>query len=230
MINDKRKFFLLVATIAVAFYVVEQFDILGDENIAIWQGFIASLGPLGPISFIAIYALGAVLFLPGAAFTILGGAAFGPVMGTVWGVLGATAGAVAARWVAKLLGYDFVHRILRSRFEKIEGYNEKIKRNGFLTVLILRITPLIPYNGLNFALAYTDVNLRDYTYATAIGIIPSIVVYVILGGAITSLSTANIIYASAGIGAYGLITWVVAKKLSSRNQIEDGSESSSLND
>lgn len=228
MITDKRKFLLLIIIIAIAFYTVEQFDILGEENIALWQEFIASLGLLGPISFILLYTVGAMLFLPGAAFTILGGAAFGALWGSILGVIGATTGAVASRWAAKHLGRDFVRRMLDSRFDKVEKYNQKIKQNGFLTVMILRITPFIPYNGLNFALAYTDVRLRDYTYATAVGIIPSIVVYVLLGGAIASLSTSNIIYAAIAIIAYGAITSLIAQQLSSRNQSTQDEDDDSL--
>ena len=217
MTRDKNKFIFLLAVIAVAFYVVDQFDILGEENIALWQEFINSLGLLGPLSFILLYTVGAMLFLPGAAFTILGGAAFGIFWGSVLGVIGATAGAVAAHWMARHLGKDFVRRILDDKFDKVEKYNDKIKHNGLLAVTILRVTPLIPYNGLNFALAYTDVKNRDYIYGTAMGIIPSIVVYVLLGGAIASLSTSNIIYAGIGMLIYAGITTLIAQKLSKRD-------------
>lgn len=213
MKKDRLQFGLFLVVIVTAFYVVERYDVFGPENIILWQEWIASLGWIAPIGFVAIYTAGAMFFLPGTIFTLLGGAAFGVFWGSVLGVIGATAGAVAAHWVARLFGKTTVDEIAEKRFKKIIYYNDRIEANGFLTVLLLRITPLIPYNGLNFALAYSPVKMRDYTLATAIGITPGVIAYVYLGEAVASLSTGNIVLAGVGIGVYMLLTWLLAKRL-----------------
>ena len=213
MTKDRLQFLLFIIAIIVAFYVVDSYDIFAEENIAIWQDWIASLGWFGPLGFIGVYMIGTMLFLPGTIFTLLGGAAFGVVWGSVLGVIGATIGAVGAYWVARRLGKNTVDAFVEKRFSKVTAYNDRIEENGFLAVLLLRLTPLVPYNGLNFALAYSPVKLKDYSLATAIGITPGVVAYVYLGEAIASLSTTNIVFATVGIAVYMLLTWLLAKRL-----------------
>lgn len=217
MNRDRLQFALFLAVIIAAFYFVDRYDVFGQENIVLWQDWIASLNWVAPIGFVAVYTIGTMLFLPGTIFTLLGGAAFGVFWGSVLGVFGATLGAVAAHWVARLVGKKVVDEFAKKRFSRITRYNDRIEANGFLTVLLLRLTPLIPYNGLNFALAYSPVKLKDYTIATAIGITPGVIAYVYLGEAIASLSTTNIVFAAIGIVVYMLLTWLLAKQLRAPN-------------
>ncbi len=214
MIDKARlKFFMFILAIIVIFVVVDRYDIFGQENIVLWQDAIQSLGWFAPIGFIFIYTIGTMLFLPGTIFTLLGGAAFGVFWGSVLAIIGATTGAIGAYWVARLFGKQAVDRFLHTRFERITTYNNRIEANGFLTVFLLRLTPLIPYNGLNLALAYSPVKLKDYTLATALGISPGVVAYVYLGEAIASLSARNIIFAIGGIALYMVLTALLAKRL-----------------
>lgn len=213
MKKEKLQFFIFLIIIIVAFVVVDRYNLFGQENIQLWQQWISSLGILAPIGFILIYTIGSMLFLPGTLFTLLGGAAFGVFWGSLLSIFAATIGAVAAYWIARKLGKTTVDALIAKKFKRLSAYNTQIEQNGFLTVLLLRITPLIPYNGLNFALAYSPVRLRDFTLATLIGNAPSIVAYVYLGEAIASLSTTNIVFAGVGIGVYMLLTWLLAKRL-----------------
>jgi len=52
-------------------------------------------GRWAPILFVGLYALSTVLFVPGSALTVVGGALFGPIWGTVWNLIGATLGGYA---------------------------------------------------------------------------------------------------------------------------------------
>ena len=60
------------------------------------EAWIADAGVMAPIVFMLIYALATVLFLPGSIITLAGGALFGPVLGTLCNLTGATLGAVLA--------------------------------------------------------------------------------------------------------------------------------------
>ncbi len=213
MNRERVQFFIFVVIIVTAFVLVDRFDVFGKENIELWQQWINSLGLLAPVGFTVIYTIGSMLFLPGTIFTLLGGAAFGVFWGSVLSIIASTTGAIAAYWIARKLGKTTVDAFVENKFKRITDYNDQVEKNGFLTVLLLRITPLIPYNGLNFALAYSPVRLRDYALATLIGNAPSIVAYVYLGEAIASLSATNITYAVIGIAVYMLLTWRLAKRL-----------------
>lgn len=209
------QFISFLVFVVVTFVLVDRYQVFSQENLALWREAILGLGPLAPLGFIALFVLGTVLFLPGTIFTILGGAVFGVFWGTVFGVIGASLGAIGAHWTARILGKPTVDAIVEKRFPKAYSYNDQIEKNGFLTVLILRITPLIPYNGLNFALAYSPVKMSDYFWATFFGIIPSVLTYVYFGDALASLTAENIIFAIIAIVGYMSLTAILAKKIRS---------------
>lgn len=211
--SENIKFFIFILVIISIFIFVDRYGVFNEQNLELWRQAILDLGPLAPVGFILLYIIGTMLFLPGTIFTILGGIAFGVFWGTVFGVIGASIGAVAAHWTARILGKETVDRIVTKRIPKAQSYNDQIEKNGFLTVLILRITPLIPYNGLNFALAYSPVRIADYFWATFFGVIPGVLAYVYLGEAVASLSPENILFAVVGIFGYIALTALLAKKI-----------------
>lgn len=167
------------------------------------QNTVDSYGALAPLAFIFFYALITIFFLPAAPLSIAAGALFGTLLGTIYTVIGASIGAIAAFFFARFLGQDFVERFLKNWFKKIFAYNEKLAQNGFQVVLFLRLVPLFPFNGLNFALGLTRVSFRDYALATAIGIIPGAFAFVYFGSSLASLDPLQI--AIATIVLFGLI-------------------------
>jgi len=173
-------------------------------------------GSVGPLLYIGFYALASVLFVPGTPLTLVGGALFGPFFGTIYTVIGATFGAclafLLARFASGLVRPEKVGPIAR----RLAGYDKKIKENGFLTVLMLRLIPLFPFNGLNFGLGLTSVTFRSYFFATFFGIIPGTAAYVYFGDSLASLKITNIIFAIVIIAVIALVGKYVAKHYSSR--------------
>src|SRR5207244_6603246 len=86
----------------------------------------------------------------------------------------ATIGATLAFLVAKFLGRGFVDQLLKG---KLQALDQRLREHGFTGLLILRLVPLFPFNGLNFGCGLTSIRLRDYVLATAIGILPPTFVY-----------------------------------------------------
>jgi len=136
------------------------------------EHFIGSMGVVGPLAFILVYVLGTIFFFPGTPITILGGILFGAVLGTTYAVIGATLGSAIAFTFSRYLGKDFIDKILKDKFKGINKYDKKLEDHGFITTLFLRLIPLFPFNGLNFALGLTKTKFKDFILATAIGIIP----------------------------------------------------------
>ncbi|MBI4280590.1 TVP38/TMEM64 family protein, partial [Candidatus Uhrbacteria bacterium] len=91
----------------------------------------------------------------------------------------------------RYLGRDAVSKILKSK-GALCGLDEKIGNNGFYSVLILRLVPLFPFNGVNFGLGLTKVSFRDYMLATLMGMLPGAFVYTSLGSAGRHLSFADL--------------------------------------
>ena len=124
--------------------------------------------------YIGGYILGTVLFLPGTLLSFLGAVLFGFWEGTLYTWIGATLGATAAFLLAKALGRDYVNSLLKGRMQALD---ERLRAHGFLGLLIMRLVPLFPFNGLNYGAGLTAIRFRDYFLATVIGLLPGIFVY-----------------------------------------------------
>jgi uncharacterized membrane protein YdjX (TVP38/TMEM64 family) len=125
--------------------------------------------------YIGVYIAGTVLLLPGTLLSFAGSQLFPNLFEAVlytW--IGATAGATLAFLLAKLLGRDFVNQLLAGR---LQGLDERLSRHGFTGLLVLRLVPLFPFNGINFGSGLTGIRLRDYVLATGLGILPGVFVY-----------------------------------------------------
>ncbi len=163
---------LLLLAIAVAVRYRDLFDI------ALLEHWLQRAGIWAPLAFIAIYALATVLFLPGSVLTLLGGAMFGPVMGTLFNLAGATLGATAAFLISRYLASDWVAQKTGGRLKQlIEGVEEE----GWRFVAFTRLVPLFPFNLLNYALGLTRINIIPYMLASLVFMLPGGVAYTYLG-------------------------------------------------
>jgi uncharacterized membrane protein YdjX (TVP38/TMEM64 family) len=162
----------LGSAIAVALLYREQLDP------AAIQAWVASAGPAGPLTFILVYALAAVLFLPGSVLTLAGGALFGPLWGTLFNLTGATLGAALAFLVSRYLAADWVRRRVGGRANRlIEG----VEAEGWRFVAFTRLVPLFPFNLLNYALGLTRIPFLHYVLATAVCMAPAALAFTWLG-------------------------------------------------
>lgn len=138
-----------------------------------------ALGPRGPMVFIIGFIVASVAFVPGSILTLAGGALFGIVKGTIYVFIGATLGAIAAFLVSRHLARGFLVRRFahNARFQAIETATH---HEGFKIVLLLRLSPAVPFNALNYALGLTKVRFSHYALA-CIGMLPVIFAWVYYG-------------------------------------------------
>jgi uncharacterized membrane protein YdjX (TVP38/TMEM64 family) len=129
--------------------------------------FLNASGIWAPIVYMVIYAVGVCLFLPGTLLTGLGAAIFGAYWGFLYVWIGAMFGASAAFFIGRTLGRDFAASLIGDRLKK---YDDAIERNGFATVLYLRLI-YFPFTPLNFGMGLTKVHFRDYLFGTGLGIV-----------------------------------------------------------
>lgn len=165
-------FLLLAIAIGVAISYRDQFD---AEALRQW---LEGTGAAGPILFMLIYALAAVLFLPGSVLTLAGGAIFGPVLGTFYNLTGATLGATLAFLIARYLAADWVERKTGGKLAQLKNGVEK---EGWRFVAFVRLVPLFPFNLLNYALGLTRINLLHYIIASYLCMLPGAIAYTYLG-------------------------------------------------
>lgn len=137
-------------------------------------------GTTGVVLFFLAYVVSTVAFLPGAILTLAAGFAYGPV----WGLALASPASVAGATCAFVLG----RTVLRGWAERKVGQSRKaqaidaaVEREGLKLVLLLRLSPVFPFNALNYALSLTRISLGQYVLGSAVGMLPGTALYVYLG-------------------------------------------------
>jgi uncharacterized membrane protein YdjX (TVP38/TMEM64 family) len=157
----------LLLFVAAAVILVRYTPIKNYLTVDALGRFLATAGFWAPFVFMLIYAAGVCLFLPGTLLTGLGAAIFGAYWGFVYVWFGAMAGAASAFWIGRTLGREFAATLIGNRLQK---YDDAIERNGFATVLYLRLV-YFPFTPMNFGMGLTKVHFRDYFLGTGLGII-----------------------------------------------------------
>ncbi|MBA2671525.1 MAG: VTT domain-containing protein [Gemmatimonadetes bacterium] len=140
---------------------------------------VESQGVWGPLIFIAGYVLATVSAIPGSILTLAAGAIFGIVPGVAYVFVGAGTGSALAFLIARYLARPAVERRLAAnpRFAQIDG---AVGREGRKIVFLLPISPVLPFNALNYALGVTKVRFRDYLLGS-FGMLPGTLLYVYSG-------------------------------------------------
>ena len=175
--NRKYLKYIVIAAAAGLVVLARQFDFQ-----ALFQGALAwveSLGAWGPIAFISIYNLATVLFLPGSLLTLGGGAIFGLVQGSIYVFVAATLGATFAFLIGRYLARDAIAKKIDGN-QKFKAIDEAIAKEGLKIVFLPRLSPVFPFNLLNYALGLTSVSLKDYVLGS-LGMLPGTILYVYLG-------------------------------------------------
>jgi uncharacterized membrane protein YdjX (TVP38/TMEM64 family) len=149
---------------------------------------IGRLGPWGPFLFILLYIAATVLFLPGSILTLGAGAVFGLARAAVTVSVAATLGATAAFLVGRYLARAWVARKIQGN-ETFRAIDEAVASEGWKIVFLTRLSPIFPFNLLNYAFGLTRVSLRDFVLASWIGMMPGTVMYVYLGSLAGDLAT-----------------------------------------
>lgn len=144
-----------------------------------FAGWVERQGSRGPVVFVLGYALAAVAFIPGSILTIAAGAIFGLARGTALAFGGAVLGATAAFLVSRYLARPMVER----RFQadpRVRSIDRAVEERGLRLVFLLRLSPVLPFNALNYVLGITRVRLRDYVLGS-LGMLPATLLYVWTG-------------------------------------------------
>ena len=139
------------------------------------------------VLFIVMYLIATVLVIPGTILTLSAGFAFGVPVGAMLVSVGSLAGACAAFLVGRFLAREWVAGRI-AKWRTFNALDKAAGQEGFVVVLLARLSPLFPFNLLNYAFGLTAVRFRDYLFASWIGMAPAIVLYVYIGSAAQSLT------------------------------------------
>lgn len=181
---------------------------------------VRSLGPLGVAVFSIVYIATVVLFVPATFMTLGAGATFGVALGFPLAWLCATTGAT----LSFLLGRTFVRSWVEQRLTthpRLAALDRAVAQSGWKIVALSRLCPFFPFPLLNYVYGASRIPLSYYVPATALGLIPGVLLYVWIGDAIGDLAEVNIgqalgedwrwVFYSVGLAMAVLITVYVAR-------------------
>jgi len=182
------------------------------------QAWVAGFGIWAPIGYVLLYALATVVMIPGGIFDVLGGALFGPYLGTLVDLAGGSLGAGLAFLVARYLVRDWVESRAGPRLQRVM---RSVDAEGWRFVAFLRLVPIFPYNVVNFLLGVTRVHFHHYVLATVVFMLPSTVAYTWIGyagRAIMAGQADQIRYALGALAMLGALFFLprFVKRLRSR--------------
>ena len=133
-----------------------------------------------PLAYVAAVTIATVALFPGWISMMLGGLLFGLLPGLPFALLGITAGAYGAFLVGRALGRSWVERRMGDSL-KLQALDEAVNTRSFYIVFLTRFAIVLPFNVLNYAFGLTRVTATTYIAATALGMLPAVLLYVYLG-------------------------------------------------
>ena len=141
--------------------------------------YIRDMKPFSEIIYLLIFVIKPFfVFIPANAVFIMGSMVFGPLEGSVLSIMWLWVSGTVAFYLAKFLGKDFVHKILGKRLVKID---DKLGKDGFRVLFMLRLPPVIPYDPLSYACGFTEIKYSHFILASILGVAPETICYSILG-------------------------------------------------
>jgi uncharacterized membrane protein YdjX (TVP38/TMEM64 family) len=163
----------------------------------------------GP-AFAVVFALSTLAFFPKPVLNIAAGALFGIPEGLALAVIGTTLGAVLAFGLGRSLGREALQPLLKRKI--LAALDRRLTDQGFVSVLLLRIVPGVPFQGVNFAAAFSGVRPGTFTAATALGVLPGTAAYVIAGATASSPASPAFLLSIAAIVAMMVLTLAIARR------------------
>ena len=189
---------------------------------------------LGAVVLALVYIVAVVLFIPGSILTLGAGASFAAALGFSLGILvasisvfiGASVGSILAFFLGRYVLHDFVQTRLIQKVDIFQAVDDAITEVPLTIMLLLRLSPLVPFNALNYIMSGTNIPTQSYVVGL-LGMIPATVAYVFVGASIHGAATAGmesnsvntILFSVGGVTAFVavvLISYFAKKKLQQR--------------
>lgn len=186
IINKKIKIIawaLIIIVIAIFVYKLGLVSKL--KNVKSMQKWFRSFGKAGYLVYLIIFCLASVCMIPAAILTIVAEITYGPILGAIMAIIGATCGATLCFLISKYFMRDIMMSMIGKNklFTKIDN---GFKANGAKFLILTRLIPLFPFNLQNYAYGLTSIKTSTYVFWTFICIMPGILIYAYMSGEIVS--------------------------------------------
>lgn len=168
------------------------------------EGWIDSLGMIAPVAFAVGYIVAALLLVPGSVLTIAAGGLFGLWIGTLVVSLASTTAAALALFLARTLARDRLARRFSDE-PRFQALDRAIEDEGWRAVVLLRLSPVIPFNLQNYLYGLTRIRALTCILASWLAMLPGTFLYVFIG----TVGRAGLEAATGDAARIGTGKWVL---------------------
>lgn len=181
LIRDRWKTIFGLVVLGVFVWLFVAFDLRTAfaewfrNDLKVW---LANHPIIAPFVYFLVYVASVVAFMPGSVITLVGGALFGPLMGTIYVSLASTTAAGIAFLIARYLAADWVEEKASGKLDKVKT---GIEEQGWKFVAFTRLVPIFPYNLLNYMFGLTKIRFWTYVWVSWVCMLPGTFAYVYLG-------------------------------------------------
>jgi uncharacterized membrane protein YdjX (TVP38/TMEM64 family) len=151
-----------------------------DATIVSLRSWADASGPTGMVGFGAAYVVLALLFVPGAALTMVAGAVFGIGWGMVVVAIATSVADAAAFLLGRYIARGAVVRLME-RYPRFKIIDRTISLGGWRIVALIRLSPALPYSASNYLFGVTSVPFFPFLISSGIFTLPGALAYLYLG-------------------------------------------------
>ena len=176
--NQKRRIWIGVIVLFLLFAAASAWkwtplaDLIDVNRLAGWAASVRQ-SPARHFYLLGAYVIGSILLVPITAMILVTAIIFGPVMGSLYSIVGSLVGAAVTYAIGRFLGQDFVRNIAGAKWRRLE---QKIRQTGIVAVTTLRLLPIAPFTVVNIISGAFKVPLRDYILGSLLGLLPGILI------------------------------------------------------
>lgn len=224
--NKRIALLVLLAAAIAAYFWFDLGTVLSLENFKQSQTDIVAAKDANPLFYIGgfflIYVIVTALSLPGAAImSLVAGALFGVITGTILVSFASTIGATLAFLSARFLLRDWV----QSKFgERLKAIDDGIARDGAFYLFTIRLIPLFPFFVVNLLMGLTRIKTRTFYWVSQIGMFPATIVFVNAGTQISKIESTAGLLSPPLIGSFvllGLFPWIARGLVAAVKKVHD---------
>jgi uncharacterized membrane protein YdjX (TVP38/TMEM64 family) len=178
------KTLVLLLVVGGSLAVAWQIDFEQALNSSHLVELLESLGPWGPLILIISMATAVIIPpIPSLPLDLASGAAFGPLLGTTYAVIGAAIGAIVSFLIGRALGREGISRLLRVDAVFCEKCSD---HHVGLLIFLARLIPVFSFDVVSYGAGFTTISLRTFSLATIAGMIPPTFAFTYLGSSVVS--------------------------------------------
>jgi phospholipase D1/2 len=176
--NQKRRIWIGVVVLFMLFAAASAWkwtplaDLIDVNRLSGWAASLRQ-SPARHFYLLGAYVIGSILLVPITAMILVTAIIFGPVMGSLYSIVGSLVGAAVTYAIGRFLGQDFVRKIAGAKWQRLE---QKIGQSGIVAVATLRLLPIAPFTVVNIISGAFKVPLRDYILGSLLGLLPGILI------------------------------------------------------